>query len=172
MQDLVAIVVAGPDIGVRTALGAGAAVGSAPGSDLPLTDPAIADRHLRIFREGDELRVEGLASSHPVRLNGEPLERARGLRMGDQLLLGATVLEVVSAETAAAGAPKRTGLRIQPTAAAFVPPEFLEDASTREGRSRYGALGSWTDSRVKLQTQIAAFGLLSVSAVAVYLFAL
>jgi pSer/pThr/pTyr-binding forkhead associated (FHA) protein len=171
MEELVALVVAGPDMGVRLSLGDEVEIGSASGSDLELTDPAISEHHLRIFRDGLELRVESLAPVPGSRLNGEPLDGPKSLRSGDQLLLGATVLEVVTAEAAASMAPKRKALRTEPSPAAFVPPEFLEDASP-EGRSRYGALGSWTDSRVKLQTQVSAFGLLAVSAVAVYLFVL
>jgi hypothetical protein len=171
MQEIVVIVVAGPDIGVRMSVGDALEIGSAPGSDLQLTDPAVSERHLRIVGEGSDLRVEDLGTAPGARLNGEPIDRARSLRLGDRLLLGATVIEVVSPETAASMVPQRSPLRVAPTPAAFVPPEFLEGPA-QDGRSRYGALGSWTDSRVKLQTKLAAFGLLAVAAMAVYLFVL
>jgi hypothetical protein len=36
-------------------------------------------------------------------------------------------------------------------------------------QDRFGALAAWTDSRVKRQTHLAAFGLLAVAAIAVLL---
>jgi hypothetical protein len=170
LPEIVAIVIAGPDRGVKLSVGDGIDVGAAPGSALQLTDPAVSDRHLRIFHEGSELRVEGVAGSD-TQLNGERLDRARTLRLGDKLLLGSTLLEVVSADTAAALIPARPSLRVEPGRPQFIPEEFYE-APAGDGSSRFGALGSWTDSRVKLQTEVAAFGLLAVSAGAVYLFVL
>ncbi len=170
MPEIVAIVIAGPDRGVRMNVGGEIVVGAAPGSGLQLTDPAVSDRHLRIFHDGFEVLVEGLAGSG-TQLNGERLDEARALRFGDRLLLGSTLLEVVSADAAPALIPEWPTLRVEPSPPAFVPEEFFEDTQ-EDGASRYGALGSWTDSRVKLQTQIAAFGLLAVSAGAVYLFVL
>ena len=170
MPEIVAIVIAGPDRGVRMNIGDEVVVGAAPGSGLQLTDPAVSDRHLRIFHYGSELRVEGLDGSG-TQVNGERLDQARVLRFGDRLLLGSTLLEVVSADIAPSLIPERPSLRVDPSTPAFVPEEFFEDTPA-EGASRYGALGSWTDSRVKLQTEIAAFGLLAVSAGAVYLFVL
>ena len=55
------------------------------------------------------------------------------------------------------------------TSADFVPARGHRGLSG-PGGNRYGALGSWTDSHVKRQTEIAAFGLLALSALAVYLF--
>jgi pSer/pThr/pTyr-binding forkhead associated (FHA) protein len=171
MQEIVAIVVAGPDIGVRISVGDGVEIGSAPGSGLLLTDPAVSECHLRISRDGEELRVEDLGAAPGARLNGEPIDRVRSLRLGDRLLLGATVIEVVRAESAASMVPLKSPLRVEPSPAAFVPQEFLEGPA-RDGRSRYGPLASWTDSRVKFQTNVAAFGLLAATAIAVYLFVL
>src|SRR5689334_6728855 len=115
MQELVAVVVAGPDLGVRASLGDGVEIGSAPGSHLQLTDPSASDCRLRISLAGLELRVEGEASGSGIRLNGRPLVGAGALNLGDQLLVGATVLEVVSADSAATAAPAKTPLRVPPS---------------------------------------------------------
>jgi len=168
MDELVAVVVAGPDLGVRLRLAGNVEIGTAEGTDLQLTDPAVASRHARIYTDGKKLRLQALGSESGVHLNGEDIDRTRRLRVGDQVLVGATVIEVVNAETAVSLVPAGQGLRVSETTAAFVPADALEEIGG-PGGSRYGALSSWTDSRVKLQTQIAAFGLLAISALAVYL---
>lgn len=167
MEDLVAVVVAGPDLGVRMALAGEVEIGTGSGTDLQLTDPAVSPRHARIYVDGKKLRLEDLGSG--VHLNGADLDRPRRLRAGDQLLMGATVIEVVGAAAAASIVPVGHGLRVDETSADFVPFEAVEGLSG-PGGNRYGALGSWTDSHVKRQTEIAAFGLLAISALAVYLF--
>jgi pSer/pThr/pTyr-binding forkhead associated (FHA) protein len=170
MEELVVVVVAGPDRGVRATLGAELVVGSAPAAGMRLTDPSVASRHARIFADGKKLRVEALDPGSGVQLNGVELDRVRRLRPGDQLLLGATVVEVVTADAAAMLAPAGRPLRVVETSADFVPHQFLEEPM--HSHNRYGALASWTDSHVKLQTRIATFGLLALSALAVYIFVL
>ena len=169
MEELVAVVVAGPDLGVRMRLAGEVEIGTGPGASLQLTDPAVSARHARVYPDGKKVRLEDLGSGSGVHLNGEDIDRARRLRAGDQVLIGATVIEVVTPEKAASMVPAGHGLRVSETSADFVPVEALE-AVSGSGGSRYGALASWTDSRVKLQTEIAAFGLLAISALAVYLF--
>jgi predicted component of type VI protein secretion system len=167
MDDLMAVVVAGPDLGVRMRLAGNVEIGTGPDADLELTDPSVSSRHARIYADGKKLRLEDLGSG--VHLNGADIDRVRRLRAGDQVLVGATVIEVVSAQTAASLVPAGPGLRVSETSADFVPLEATE-ALSGPGGNRYGALATWTDSHVKRQTEIAAFGLLALSALAVYLF--
>jgi pSer/pThr/pTyr-binding forkhead associated (FHA) protein len=142
-------------------------IGSSPGADLQLTDPGVSAQHARIYLDGKKTRLQDLGPG--VHLNGQDIDRARRLRAGDQFRLGATVIEVVKAEAATAIVPGGEGLRVTETSADFVPVEAIDELSG-PGGNRYGALASWTDSRVKRQTEIAAFGLLALSALAVYLF--
>jgi hypothetical protein len=57
-------------------------------------------------------------------------------------------------------------LRTEESAPAFVVTDV--EAPPRP-QDRFGALAAWTDSRVKRQTHLAAFGLLAVAAIAVLL---
>lgn len=172
MSDLAAVVVAGPDVGVRAQLDDEIEIGRAADTGLWLTDPFASSHHARIFYDAGKLRVEDLGSDAGTELNGERLERARRLRAGDRLLIGGTLLEVLPlGEVGATPTANVRPLRTQATPADFVPHEFFGDGDGA-GAGRYGALVGWTDSHVKLQSEVAALGLLATSALAVYLFVL
>ena len=81
--------------------------------------------------------------------------------------LPAQVLEHVPEHELASGYDTRpASLRVEETDAAFI----TDDAPAAGGKEeRFGALAAWTDSRVKHQTELTAFGLLAVAALAVIL---
>lgn len=60
------------DFGDKTAL----TVGRAPGNDLRIDDPEIAEHHLRVTVAGDSFRVEALDEAARFRVKDEPLRDA------------------------------------------------------------------------------------------------
>jgi FHA domain-containing protein len=70
-------------------------VGRSPGCGVPTTYDAYSSTlHARLFRRGDQLWVEDLASTNGTFVNSERISRATRLARGDLLQVGATVFEV------------------------------------------------------------------------------
>jgi len=68
-------------------------IGSAPQSDIYLMkDPGIDASHAALHRVGNRFEIEDLGSREGTRVAGEEVRRRR-LTSGDQIVLGATVLE-------------------------------------------------------------------------------
>lgn len=70
-------------------------IGRAAGLDLVLIEDMISRRHARISVREDELVLTDLGSTNGTFVNGERIEEVR-LSEGDRILLGATILTVVS----------------------------------------------------------------------------
>lgn len=89
----------------------GAVVGRVPSNDVVLPDPGLSRHHCRFFfKNGDELWLQDLRSSNGVHVNGATIEQTR-LNVGDQVVIGETVLLVLSASLRgrAAGSPVLAG---------------------------------------------------------------
>jgi len=99
------IVEKGPDKGMEISIRPeGARIGRSSNNDIALTDPVMSRYHCRVFFKPNEgLWVEDLGSSNNTLLNSEPVHMER-MRPGDRLMLGDTVLKVVSDETPSASA--------------------------------------------------------------------
>src|SRR3954465_5222637 len=66
-------------------------------------DREISRRHGRIARDAEgRLTVEDFGSSNGTFVNGEPVDGLRTLRPGDEVRMGATVMEVAVPSPAAA----------------------------------------------------------------------
>jgi len=93
------IVEKGPDQGREISIRPeGARVGRSGNNDIALTDPVMSRYHCRIFFKPSEgLWVEDLGSANKTLLNSAPVHIVR-MRTGDLLMLGDTVLKVVSDE--------------------------------------------------------------------------
>lgn len=106
-------VTAGPGVGWVLPLTAGAlVVGRGQDADLPLPDPALSRRHLRVRDRGGRVRVQDLRSANGTRLRaarGAPVRGAapriarrstrvgrrwRPLGVGSRILAGSSVLEL------------------------------------------------------------------------------
>jgi len=66
-------------------------IGGDPQCEVPLQDPYISRRHVRIGRDRDMVLVEDLASSNGTYVR---IRRAIVLEPGDELLVGTTVLRL------------------------------------------------------------------------------
>ncbi len=196
MPQLVLEVLEGNDTGVQVPLTGPIEVGSEAGLGLALADTVVDVRHARISIEHGVATVEDLGSASGTYVNELQVIGRGTIRPGDRIRFGMTVVELVTAEQARADrkrpkqpavpqlsaavlehvpehdlasgydTPRATPLRTEETSPAFVPSEALPAGRPQV---RFGALAAWTDSRVKHQTQLAAFGLLAVAALAVLL---
>jgi pSer/pThr/pTyr-binding forkhead associated (FHA) protein len=93
------IVEKGPDLGMEiTIRPEGARIGRSSNNDIALKDPVMSRYHCRVFFKPNEgLWVEDLGSSNNTLVNSEPVHMVR-MHVGDRLMLGDTVLKVVSDE--------------------------------------------------------------------------
>ncbi len=89
----------GPDRGREiTIRPEGARVGRSSNNDIALKDPVMSRYHCRVFFKPNEgLWVEDLGSANNTLLNSEPAHITR-MKVGDRLMIGDTVLKVVSDE--------------------------------------------------------------------------
>ena len=192
---LVLEVLEGKDVGRQVQMAGAVEAGRQSGLGLSLDDSAVSERHARFTVEGGEAAVEDLGSATGTYINELQVLGRSVIRPGDRIRLGMTVVELVTEEQAVADRtrPKQppvpalaagvlehvpehelasgydtrpAPLRVAETDAAFVIPGGSAEAGQEE---RFGALAAWTDSRVKHQTELTAFGLLAVAALAVVL---
>jgi len=103
-----------------------------------LEDARLSRRHARVFVKADgQLWVEDLGSRNGTYVNGKRIDRARKVRLGDEIMVGRTSLEVVAAEggemTVAESRPIRREARRRQR-----PPSLL--ARIRENRAKRAGL--------------------------------
>jgi hypothetical protein len=72
-----------------------------PSADLVIPDPGVSRRHARVLPHNGAVIVEDLGSSNGTYVNGHRISGPVELGAGDQLQLGATILGVEGAGTAA-----------------------------------------------------------------------
>lgn len=196
MAQLVLEVLEGKDVGLQLPVSEPVEAGREAGCDLCLDDSSVSERHARFTTYGAEATVEDLGSATGTYVNELQVIGQSVVRPGDRVRIGMTVLELVTEQQAIADRtrPKQplvpelaTGvlepvpehelasgydtrpapLRVEETGAAFITDDAPSAAAGSE--QRFGALAAWTDSRVKHQTELTAFGLLAVAALAVVL---
>ena len=195
VTQLVLEVLEGKDVGRQVQVADAVEVGRGAECGLCLDDSAVSDRHARFTAQGGEATVEDLGSATGTYVNELQVIGRSVIRPGDRIRLGMTVVELVTEAQAVADRtrPKQppvpalaagvlehvpehelasgydtrpAPLRVPETDAAFITAEGSSEAGQEE---RFGALAAWTDSRVKHQTELTAFGLLAVAALAVVL---
>jgi hypothetical protein len=92
------------------------------GADLVIDDPGVSRQHARFLTDGGAVRVEDLGSSNGTYVNGERISGAVPLRAGDEVQVGATVLEVEGADAATALMPPGTDATAEHPGPARRPP--------------------------------------------------
>jgi pSer/pThr/pTyr-binding forkhead associated (FHA) protein len=195
VTQLVLEVLEGRDVGLQIPVSEPVEAGREAGCGLCLDDSAVSERHARFTTSGSEATVEDLGSATGTYVNELQVIGRSVVRPGDRVRIGMTVLELVTEQQAIADRtrPKQppvpelsagvlehvpehelasghdtrpASLRVEETDAAFI----IDEAPAAGGdEQRFGALAAWTDSRVKHQTELTAFGLLAVAALAVVL---
>ncbi len=90
--------IAGPLQGASFALTREVSLGRHPTNIISVPDPAVAERHCVIRKEGDQFRLQILESSGSVLVNGMPV-KGRILQDGDEIKIGGSVFLVLLSET-------------------------------------------------------------------------
>lgn len=112
-------------------------IGSGRSAGLRLTDPSVARVHCLLKLEAGELSALDLGSGQKTRVDGAPLQGARGLRPGSRLSIGEITLLIVSIEESRRGArhaPQPPVLEVR----LFWKGELQEVAQRRRGVLRIG----------------------------------
>ncbi len=125
-------------------------VGSAPDCDIRFTGDEVSERHFKLLRGPEGIRLEVVSPSNPVLLNGERVESA-SLQALDEIRLGRITLLLEDTE----GEGDRGPIEPLPTS------EQLSPRATPEEMTRHlAAISRWvmsdTDSRVTLETLVKA----------------
>ena len=98
MTDLTLEIVEGLGAGQRVPVPAPVEIGRGPDAGLRLDDPLVSRAHVRVAPGEAGLTVTDLSSRNGTFVNGGQVHGTAGLRPGDHLLVGATVLEVRTPE--------------------------------------------------------------------------
>lgn len=78
-------------------------VGRSSDLDMVLVEDMVSRKHARIAMGGEGIMIEDLGSTNGTFVNGEKVKKAK-LKEGDRVLIGTSILKVVAADQAAAGA--------------------------------------------------------------------
>lgn len=134
MSGLVLRVVRGAGRGRDIAVAGELVIGREASGDGRLDgEPALSRRHARLTQAADgSLTVEDLGSLNGTHVNGRRIAAATGLRAGDELRLGETVLVVVDPADPSAPAPPAGA---QATVIADLPPPAAGPAGRAPGRT-------------------------------------
>jgi diguanylate cyclase (GGDEF)-like protein len=92
------VVIYGPELGKRAALGHGTfEIGRSSRSDLPIDQESISRHHARITFDGHRHVIEDLGSTNGTFVNDQNLKQT-ALRDGDQVKLGRSILKYMSGD--------------------------------------------------------------------------
>jgi len=92
------VVIYGPELGKRAPLGqANFEIGRSSRSDLPIDQESISRHHARITFDGQSHVVEDLGSTNGTFVNDVSVKR-QGLKDGDQVKLGRSILKYMSGD--------------------------------------------------------------------------
>ncbi len=72
-------------------------VGRSSDLDMVLVEDMVSRKHARIAMQSDQIWIEDLGSTNGTFVNGEKIKRAR-LKEGDRVLIGTSILKVISSE--------------------------------------------------------------------------
>ena len=111
MPELTLVIVEGSQAGGEVSLTAITLIGRDPSADLIIRDPDVSGRHASLVPLAACFAIEDLGSTNGTFLNGERLVARRELAPGDQIQLGATVLEVRGSPASAIPAVQRTRVK-------------------------------------------------------------
>lgn len=94
--DAVLVVIYGPDLGRRIALGFGNFdIGRSSKNDLPLDQESVSRNHARITRSRDGWSLRDLGSTNGTYVNDAPIQE-RMLKDGDQIKIGRSILKFMT----------------------------------------------------------------------------
>ena len=168
MSDLLLEVVEGPGAGRQALLAGPLEVGRDPSVGMAVEDGLVSGHHVRISPEEGGALVEDLGSLNGTFVNGEEIRAPSRVSPGDQVLIGATVLELRSTDQVST---KPTAVRPEPPplAVAAREPDYVPfDVSAIADATP--SLDQLLDSRTKAKARTAALALFVLAELAVILF--
>jgi hypothetical protein len=75
-------------------------IGRSSDLEMVLVEDMVSRRHARIWWEGERLQIEDLNSTNGTFVNGERINKPILLKEGDRILVGTSILRLVSADAA------------------------------------------------------------------------
>jgi pSer/pThr/pTyr-binding forkhead associated (FHA) protein len=78
-------------------------VGRSSELDMVLVEDMVSRRHAKIIVSDDQIVIQDLGSTNGTFVNGEKIKRAK-LNEGDRILIGTSIIKLVAADPASAGA--------------------------------------------------------------------
>ena len=110
-------------------------VGRSSDLDMVLVEDMVSRRHAKIALQGEAVWIEDLGSTNGTFVNGEKIKKAK-LKEGDRLLIGTSILKLMTRESAAAS-PATTSGSSPPGGPATGAPQKNE---TRKGSTMSGSI--------------------------------
>ena len=171
MANLTLEIVEGPDAPRSVLVGGELQIGRDPELDVSLRDRQVSRRHARLRTTDDGAVIDDLGSANGTFVNDRRVVGPTRLNVGDELLLGVSVIRLRSAAQVAA-AP----LAAPPIPPALAVPErrpsYVKGIGAAEACALVDpALGALVDARTKAQARLAplAVSLLVLVVVLTYL---
>lgn len=78
-------------------------IGRSSELDMVLVEDMVSRRHAKIIVSDDQIVIQDLGSTNGTFVNGEKIKRAK-LNEGDRILIGTSIIKLVAADPASAGA--------------------------------------------------------------------
>jgi pSer/pThr/pTyr-binding forkhead associated (FHA) protein len=169
VNDLLLEIIEGPGAGRQAPLVGPLMVGRDPSAGMALEDALVSKHHVRISPEDGGALVEDLGSLNGTLVNGEAIHAPTRLSPGDRVLVGATVLELRSADQ----------VRTKPIPGRPVPPPLVVAAREPDyvpsdlsaiAQAKPSPLDPLLDSHTKAKARTAALALFVLTELAVILF--
>jgi pSer/pThr/pTyr-binding forkhead associated (FHA) protein len=170
-------IVEGPGAGRQIPLDREITIGRATDSDVILDDGEVSAHHVKVTPTADGgVTVEDLGSVHGTFINHNELTVPSHLEVGDELLVGVTVMLLRTTEEVAA---QPTVIRTVPPALAtsvrsptYVNPEIVaaEVGTASEGAGHQPQLERYLDVRVRRRAQLAPLAVLLLIALALMIY--
>ena len=159
-------IVEGPDAGRQVPVSKSLELGRDPAAEIVLSDKLVSRRHARVLLAGEQVYAEDLDSRNGTFVNGSQIYAPTRLEPDDQLLIGATVLELRSS----------ADLQVRPTAVLPVPPALAAPAGKPDyvpadiSKGASGLLESLLDVETKKKARLAPLGILVLVVFALLIF--
>ena len=190
MSELILEIVEGAGTGTQLALSGPVEIGRGADTELVLDDLEASRRHLRVEPADGTAVVTDLGSTNGTFVNDQPIYAAHRVHPGDRIRAGLTVLELrttgqVRREPSAAipipAIATVSGDMLSPVPRDRLPSQELPSFAPAEAAAPtsggpdqpdpgYAAVAALVDARVKRQTNVAVFAVLSAAGLAVLIF--
>lgn len=98
-------------------------IGRSSDLEMVLVEDMVSRKHAKISTPGGQVIIQDLGSTNGTFVNGEKIKKVR-LREGDRILIGTSIIKLVTTEAGAAGAsgpPLPSGINLPPTVTAVNP---------------------------------------------------